>query len=61
MLVMFADQFVYKKVSFADCYFFLMFGIAGFFYYTYRRGLRKMKENEASKTNDLKKKGNRKN
>lgn len=44
MLIMFVDQALYKHVSLKDSYFFLMFSVAGFFYYTYRRGLRIMKE-----------------
>jgi hypothetical protein len=52
MLIMFVDQALYKHVSLKDSYFFLMFAVAGFFYYTYRRGLRIMnekKEDEAKK------------
>jgi hypothetical protein len=44
MLIMFVDQALYKHVSLKDSYFFLMFAVAGFFYYTYRRGLRLMNE-----------------
>ena len=44
MLIMFVDQALYKHVSLKDSYFFLMFSIAGFFYYTYRRGIRIMNE-----------------
>ena len=47
-LVMFVDQALYKKVPLKDSYFFLMFSAAGFLYYTYRRGLRKMKEKQES-------------
>ncbi|WP_305952270.1 hypothetical protein [Emticicia oligotrophica] len=43
-LTMFVDQALYKSVPLKDSYFFLMFAVAGFFYYTYRRGLRIMKE-----------------
>ncbi len=43
-LTMFVDQALYKGVPLKDSYFFLMFAVAGFFYYTYRRGLRIMKE-----------------
>lgn len=52
MLIMFVDQALYKHVSLKDSYFFLMFSIAGFFYYTYRRGIRIMnekKDDEAKK------------
>lgn len=65
MLIMFADQLVYKGVPFFQCSFFLFFGIAGFFYYIYRRGLRIMQQNEeqksGEKTQQNKKKGDRKN
>ena len=44
MLIMFVDQALYKHVSIKDSYFFLMFSVAGFFYYTYRRGMRIMNE-----------------
>jgi hypothetical protein len=44
LLIMFVDQALYKQVPLKDSYFFLMFAIAGFFYYTYRRGLRVMNE-----------------
>lgn len=44
MLIMFVDQALYKHVPLKDSYFFLMFSVAGFFYYTYRRGMRIMKE-----------------
>ena len=52
MLIMFVDQALYKHVPLKDSYFFLMFSVAGFFYYTYRRGMRIMnekKEEEAKK------------
>ncbi|WP_337042859.1 hypothetical protein [Emticicia sp. 17c] len=45
-LIMFVDQALYKKVALKDSYFFLMFSVAGFLYYTYRRGLRKIKEKQ---------------
>ncbi|WP_143706108.1 hypothetical protein [Emticicia sp. TH156] len=54
-LVMFVDQALYKKVALKDSYFFLMFSVAGFLYYTYQRGLRKIKEKqeaEAKKKDD---------
>jgi hypothetical protein len=44
LLIMFVDQALYKHVPLKDSYFFLMFSVAGFFYYTYRRGLRLMNE-----------------
>ncbi len=46
-LIMFVDQALYKKVPLSDSYFFLMFSLAGFLFYTYRRGLRKIKEKQA--------------
>ncbi len=46
-LVMFVDQALYKKVPLSDSYFFLMFSLAGFLFYTYRRGLRRIKEKQA--------------
>ncbi|AFK02329.1 hypothetical protein Emtol_1180 [Emticicia oligotrophica DSM 17448] len=45
-MAMFIDQALYKHVPLRDSYFFLMFSVAGFFYYTYRRGLRIMKEKQ---------------
>ncbi|GAB3516318.1 hypothetical protein [Emticicia fontis] len=45
-LIMFIDQALYKKVPLSDSYFFLMFSLAGFLFYTYRRGLRKIKEKQ---------------
>ncbi|RYU96628.1 hypothetical protein [Emticicia agri] len=45
-LIMFVDQALYKKVPLSDSYFFLMFSLAGFLFYTYRRGLRKIKEKQ---------------
>ncbi|ADQ16091.1 hypothetical protein [Leadbetterella byssophila] len=41
LLAMFVDQFIYKKNSFADSYFFLMFGFAGILYFLYRKGSKK--------------------
>lgn len=48
-LVMWVDQYIYKGVSIADSYFFIMFAMAGFLFYTYRRGLKKMEEKNAKK------------
>ncbi len=50
MLIMFVDQALYKQVALKDSYFFLMFSVAGFFYYTYRRGLRLMNEKKEEMT-----------
>lgn len=44
LLVMWVDQFLYKDVSIKDSYFFLMFALAGFLFYTYRKGIDKQKE-----------------
>jgi hypothetical protein len=41
---MWVDQFLYKDVAIKDSYFFLMFAMAGFLLYTYRRGIEKQKE-----------------
>ncbi len=49
LLAMFVDQFIYKGNTFADSYFFLMFGIAGFLVYLYRRGNRILKDKERKK------------
>jgi hypothetical protein len=38
---MFVDQVLYKKNPVADSYFFLMFGLAGVFYFLYRRTVKK--------------------
>ena len=43
-LIMWVDQFFYKSVSLKDSYFFLMYAVAGFLFYVYRRGVRKMNE-----------------
>ncbi|MGR3809984.1 hypothetical protein [Jiulongibacter sp. NS-SX5] len=45
-LIMWVDRIVYKGEELKYNYFFLMFALAGFLYYTYRRGLAKMKEKE---------------
>jgi len=50
-LVMFVDQALYKKVALKDSYFFLMFSVAGFLFYTYKRGLRKIKEKQEAEAN----------
>ena len=48
-LVMWVDQFLYKDVDIKDSYFFLMFALAGFLFYTYRRGQRVQKEKDEKK------------
>ncbi|MFN4084984.1 MAG: hypothetical protein ACK4LB_03515 [Spirosomataceae bacterium] len=61
LIIMWVDQFLYKGVSLKDSYFFLMFGLAGFLFYVYRRGLRKMNEQpEDSKPSEKKRKPSRK-
>lgn len=54
LLVMWVDQFLYKDVAMKDSYFFLMFALAGFLYYTYRKGLDKQKEALEKKETDQK-------
>ncbi len=44
LLIMWVDQFVYKGVELKNNYFFLMFALAGFLFYTFRRGLEKQAE-----------------
>ncbi len=46
LLIMWVDQVVYKGVSMKDSYFFLMFALAGFLFYVYRRGQRKLDEDK---------------
>lgn len=58
LLIMWVDQVVYKGVPLKDSYFFLMFSLAGFLYYVYRRGQRKIEEN---KEEDKKPKSGKKN
>jgi hypothetical protein len=53
-LVMWVDQFLYKDVSIKDSYFFLMFALAGFLFYTYRKGVDKQKEAEIKENDKLK-------
>lgn len=55
-LVMWVDQFLYKDVDIKDSYFFLMFALAGFLFYTYRRGQRIQKEKLEGKDEEPKKK-----
>ena len=56
LLVMWVDQFLYKDVEIKDSYFFLMFALAGFLFYTYRRGQRIQKEKLEEKVDEPKKK-----
>lgn len=51
-IVMWVDQFIYKDISLKDSYFFLMFGLAGFFYYIYRRGEQKIKKDLEDKNRE---------
>lgn len=55
-LVMWVDQFLYKDVEIKDSYFFLMFALAGFLFYTYRRGQRIQKEKLDNNDEEPKKK-----
>lgn len=48
-LIMWVDRILYKGEELKYNYFFLMFALAGFLFYTYRRGLQKMKEKEEEK------------
>ena len=56
LLVMWVDQFLYKDVEIKDSYFFLMFALAGFLFYTYRRGQRIQREKLEEKVDEPKKK-----
>jgi hypothetical protein len=56
LLVMWVDQFIYKGVDLKDSYFFLMFSVSGFLYYTYRRGLQKINEDSEKKDSKNEKK-----
>lgn len=51
-LVMWVDQFFYKSVEIKDSYFFLMFALAGFLFYTYRRGVRLQSEKAETKDSE---------
>lgn len=55
-LVMWVDQFLYKDVEIKDSYFFLMFALAGFLFYTFRRGQRVQKEKLENNDEEPKKK-----
>ena len=60
-LIMWVDRIVYKGEELKYNYFFLMFALAGFLFYTYRRGLKKIKEKEEEeKKNSIGKKPKRK-
>jgi hypothetical protein len=48
-LVMWVNEFIYKGTTMKDSYFFLMFALAGFLYYVYRRGQKKMEEKQEAK------------
>ena len=43
-LIMWVNEFIYKHATFKDSYFFLMFSLALFLGYVYRRGLRKIEQ-----------------
>ena len=59
-LIMWVDRILYKGEELKYNYFFLMFALAGFLFYTYRRGLQKMKEKEVEERNNKEKKPKRK-
>lgn len=48
-LVIWVDQFIYKKVAFSDTYFLLMLSISGLLYFLYRRGVQKLKDKQGKK------------
>ncbi len=50
-IIMWVDRFIYKGEEMKYNYFFLMFALAGFLWYTYRRGVEKMKRDEEEKVN----------
>jgi hypothetical protein len=52
-LVMWVDQFLYKDADIKDSYFFLMFALAGFLFYTYRRGQRIQREKDDKKAEEI--------
>jgi hypothetical protein len=52
-LVMWVDQFLYKDADIKDSYFFLMFALAGFLFYTYRRGQRIQREKDEKKSEEI--------
>lgn len=56
LLIMWVDQVVYKGVGIKDSYFFLMFALAGFLAYTYRKGVQKQKAGDEDKEEKKEKK-----
>ncbi len=48
-IIMWVDRFVYKQEELKYNYFFLMFSLAGFLWYTYRRGVQRMKQDAEEK------------
>jgi hypothetical protein len=48
-LVIWVDQFIYKKVAFYDTYFLLMLAVSGLLFFLYRRGLQKLKDKQGKK------------
>jgi hypothetical protein len=48
-LVIWVDQFIYKKVPFYDTYFLLMLAVSGLLFFLYRRGLQKLKDKQGKK------------
>ncbi|MCA0362736.1 MAG: hypothetical protein U0V04_01165 [Spirosomataceae bacterium] len=49
LLIIWSDQVIYKNAGFKDSYFLLMFGLGGFLYYVYRRGIKKLNEKDKDK------------
>jgi hypothetical protein len=49
LLIIWVDRILYKGEHIKYNYFFLMFALAGFLWYTYRRGVEKIKQEEAEK------------
>lgn len=53
-LIMWIDRIVYKGEALKFNYFFLMFALAGFLFYTYRRGLDKIKKDQEEQSSNKK-------
>lgn len=54
--IMWVDRFLYKGEEMKYNYFFLMFALAGFLWYTYRRGQAKILEEKNKKEEESKSK-----
>lgn len=57
LLIMWVNEVIYKGVGIKDSYFFLMFALAGFLAYTYRKGAQKQKDGLDKKDEPEVKKG----